>query len=102
MSEEVNKFIDKFGYDTRVTGMGSAEDAFDEYGALLNQYDLDQETLVSGSVVNLFYVFHSEDHDGSSMGGRVHYDIVLPSMKDLKGYVNFYAFDCQHPERSKA
>ena len=35
------------------------------------------------------------------MGGRVHYDIVLPSMKDLKGYVNFHAFDCQHPEREK-
>jgi hypothetical protein len=33
------------------------------------------------------------------MGGRVHYDIVLPSMKDLKGYVNFHTFDCQHPQR---
>ena len=40
-SEDSNKFIDKFGYDTRVTGMGSAEDAFDEFGAILNPFDLD-------------------------------------------------------------
>lgn len=33
------------------------------------------------------------------MSGRVHYDIVLPSMKDLKGYVKFHAFDCNHPQR---
>ena len=32
------------------------------------------------------------------MSGKVHYDIVLPSMKDLKGYVRFHVFDCQHPE----
>jgi hypothetical protein len=63
-SEESNKFIDKFGYDTRVTGMGSAEDAFDEYGAILNPFDLNQESLQNDNVVNLFYTFHSEDHDG--------------------------------------
>lgn len=76
------------------------EDAFDEYGAILNPYDIDQEEVFKDNVVNLFYTFHSDDHQsGNSMSGRVHYDIVLPSMKDLKGYVRFHAFDCQHPLR---
>ena len=55
-------FIDSFGYDNRVTGMGSIEDAFDDYGANMNDFQMDQEAVYADNVVNLFYTFHSEDH----------------------------------------
>ena len=75
--------------------MGSSEDAFSDYGAILNPFILDQDEIMSDNVVNLFYTFHSNDHkSGDTMSRRVHYEIVLPSMKEVKGYVKFHVFDC--------
>lgn len=52
--------------------------------------------------VSLLYTFHSSSFSlSNSMSGRVHHEIVLPSMNDLKGYLNFYMFDCDHPLASE-
>jgi len=32
------------------------------------------------------------------MNVMLHKSIILPVMKELKGYVNFFIFDCQHPD----
>ena len=37
--EELNKHLDSYGYDPRVLGMGSAKDAWNDYGAILNEYN---------------------------------------------------------------
>ena len=96
--EDPNKHLDDFGYDPRVMGMGSTTDIFDNYGAIPNEFNLDQDKFLANRQVSLLYTFHSEDlQSGNSISGRVHHEIVLPAIKDLKGYLNFYLFDCQHP-----
>lgn len=46
----------------------------------------------------LFYVYHSDmltKEDSTSY--KVHNLMVLPALKEVKGYIDVYAFDCLHP-----
>lgn len=46
-AEEPNLNLDEFGYDPRVLGMGSMADMFDQYGAIPNEFNMDQDKFLA-------------------------------------------------------
>lgn len=42
------------------------------------------------------YVFNSDRLNGKA-GERIHHEMVLPALREVKGYVKVFAFDCVHP-----
>jgi hypothetical protein len=84
-------------YDPRVMGMGTEEEAFSEYHANLNAFESHQGEVASSNSMSFLYTFHSAELASDSMNAVLHRTIILPVMQELKGYVNFFAFDCQHP-----
>jgi hypothetical protein len=46
----------------------------------------------------MFYAFHSDQISKTDSNvGQFHYNMILPALKDFRGYVDVFAFDCQHP-----
>ena len=86
-------------YDVRDLGMGTAEDAYNDYGAIINYLDAPDahmQEIEGNNLLSLKYVFDSEEFKKSnSITSNVHFKIVLPTLKEMKQYVRFYAFDCQ-------
>lgn len=86
------------GYDVRAIGMGTEEEAFDEYGAIINKFDTYSDEVDTNNEVSFLYTFFSSEMTGGdNMNIRMHNTILKPTMKEIKGYVKFYVFDCNHP-----
>ena len=66
-----------------------------EYGVILNIYDFKQEMEETDKLV-LVYVFDS-NHLNGKIGERIHFEMVLPAVKEMKGLIKVFAFDCAHP-----
>lgn len=39
--------------------------------------------------------------DNSSMNARVHKSVIVPVLKELRGYLKVYLWDCSHPKIKK-
>ena len=92
---EVNKNIK---YDTSITGFGkSVEEAYEEYGVVLNQFDTYGQVILDSSKLIFVYIMNSKKVDEGSLATRLHYDIIGPVIRDMKGIMNVIVLDCMHP-----
>ena len=49
--------------------------------------------------MNLLYTMHGDElSDNSSMNAKVHRSVIMPVLKELRGYLKVYIWDCNHPK----
>ena len=46
-ADKVKSDTDEYGYDPRVLGMGSLAEMFDQYGAIPNEYNLNEDEFLA-------------------------------------------------------
>ena len=79
--------------------MGSLEEAYDEYGAILNAFDSQrfEEEMAASQKLLFTYIMNSEKVAEGSVVSQIHYGMILPVIKELRGLIQVYVFDCSHP-----
>ena len=100
--QERQNFIDAaYDYDVRNLAFGQNDkENFDTYGIITNEWknNLTRELSFDNSHPSLVYVLNSTElRNRESAAWQVHVTMVRPVLKDLKGYMLFYAYDCAHP-----
>ena len=57
---------------------------------------------MANTQLNLLYTMHGDElSDNSSMNSKVHRSVIMPVLKELKGYLRVYMWDCSHPKIKK-
>ena len=88
-------------YDiTRAHFGETLEQAYNNYGVILNDFEQFTKTWTSTNMVFLVYLFDSEalkDPTDNHANMQIHNTIIKPLAKEVFGMVRFYAFDCSHP-----
>lgn len=82
--------------------MGTAEEAFNDYSVVFNLMKGIEEETLGNTQMNLLYTMHGDElSDNSSMNARVHRSVIMPVLKELRGYLRVYIWDCSHPKIAK-
>lgn len=85
-------------YDVKKTGFGSSvEEALEEYGVILNQFDTYGEHILQSNKLIFVYIMNSEKVDEGSLATRLNYDVIGPVIRDMRGLIDVIIFDCMHP-----
>lgn len=90
------------GYDVSKTGFGSsAADAFSDYGVLLNDFENVEQEILETQKLTFVYVMNSAKVDEGTVVARIHFDMIRPVIKEMKGLIQAIVFDCSHPIAGK-
>lgn len=90
--------MSKTKYAFKQAGFGdSPEEAMEEYGVIVNDFDSFEKRLDASSKLHFVYILHSDFIDNDPHVTQLHRDIIAPAVQEMKGLVNVLVFDCQHP-----
>ena len=85
-------------YSFKQAGFGKTpEEAMKEYGVTVNDFESYENRLDASMKLHFVYILHSELVEAGTQATKLHYDIIAPAIKEMKGLVNVLVFDCQHP-----
>ena len=85
-------------YSFKQAGFGKTpEEAMKEYGVIVNDFDTYEKRLDASMKLHFVYILHSEFVEADTQATKLHYEIIAPAIKEMKGLVDILAFDCQHP-----
>lgn len=84
-------------------GFGVTEsEAFDNYGALLNDFNRNLGQVVYGTNKTVFvYFMHSSAVHRDTKIASLHDDAIVPAIKEMRGIINTVVFDCSNPKAKK-
>lgn len=72
-----------------------------------NNFDLDLNLELTGFKNNhpvFLYVLDSKAISSANAGKgpySIHHNVIVPGITELKGYMKYYVYDCQHPKMAE-
>jgi len=92
--------LEQTDYEVKVLAMGSSDsDNLNDWGVITNNFNDDfTSELMDNNHPSLIYVIDSSMLKEASMAKQIHFSVMLPTFKEVKGLGRYYVFDCQHPK----
>ena len=94
---------DDGSYKVRILKFGETdEENYEKFGIRTNYFtgNLTEEIFETNNHPTFLYTVHSSyltrKHEGS-MPMMMHNSIIVPVLQELKGFANYYIYDCDHP-----
>ena len=71
---------------------------YQEWGISLNQFETYGKMILGSNKLIFLYILNGIKVDEGSLATRLHYDMIGPVIRDMKGLMDFIVLDCTHPQ----